>query len=151
LTDSGGAIDHACCCRTLKSRQESRGSVERLHENLIDRHMRRLRQRPHDGGSNVARVQPRVPVLTALCKLSTRGFVGGAGGNVAVSVAGLHARDLHAAASALLAQGLAHTLDKELGARVPEKRDEGMALMQGGTLAHGKAGKRFPARVGSTA
>jgi hypothetical protein len=36
---------------------------------------------------------------------------------------------------------------------VPEylNRDEGMALMQGSTLAHGKAGKRFPARVGSTA
>ena len=96
--------------------------MQRLDQNFVDRHMSRLRQRPHYGSSNIAGIQPHIPVLAALSELSARGFVCGAGRNFAAGVARLDARDLDAAASALLAQALAYSLNKELGARVPDVR-----------------------------
>jgi hypothetical protein len=108
---------------TTKATQEASGRrVQRLDENFVDRHMGRLRQRPHHCNRNVACVQPHVPVLAALRELRARLLVGGAGGDAAVRVARLHARDLDAAARALLAQALAEPLHKELGTGVPVAR-----------------------------
>lgn len=97
--------------------------MQRLDQNFVDSDMRRLRQRPQHGGCNIACVQPHIPVLAALSKLSASGFVGGAGRNLAVRVAGLNARDLYTASCAFLPQTLADTLNKELGARVPMQNE----------------------------
>lgn len=93
--------------------------MQRLHENFVYCNVGRLRQRPHHGRRNVARVQPHVPVPAALRELSARALVGGAGWNFAVRVSGLHARDFDATSGAFFAQRLAHALYKELGARIP--------------------------------
>lgn len=85
-----------------------------------------LRECPYNCGSNIAGIKPQISVLTALCELGTSSFIGGAGGDAAVSVSRLDARDFDAAASAFLAQALAEALYKELCARVPEHAGESL-------------------------